>query len=185
MILLVTGGSGCGKSAYAERRVTELAAKGNKAIYYLATMLIFGEEGRKKVERHKELRRGKGMQTLEQTRDVAEAALRIQERDAVILLEDMGNLVANEMFSESGEMTPWETVAEKIIRQVMELSKKVSHLVIVTNNVFEDGIPYEEGTQGYLKALGRVNQVLAEKAREVTEVVAGIPLRRKGSSYGE
>ena len=184
MILLVTGGSGCGKSAYAERRVTELATMENKAIYYLATMQVYGEEGRKKVERHKELRRGKGMQTLEQTRDVAEVASRIQERDAVILLEDMGNLVANEMFSESGEITPWEAVAEKIVTQVTELSGKAAHLVIVTNNVFEDGISYEEGTQAYLKALGRVNQLLAGEAGEVTEVVAGIPLQLKGS-FGE
>lgn len=36
----------------------ELAGKGNK--YYLATMQVFDEEGKKKVARHQKLRKNKG-----------------------------------------------------------------------------------------------------------------------------
>ena len=183
MILLVTGGSGCGKSAYAEKRVMELAAPGRETIYYLATMQVYGEEGRKKVERHHALRLGKGMQTIEQPRDVAEVIPKLSGSACTVLLEDLGNLVANEMFlmAEDGtpKEVPWQRAADKIISQLTKLEKCVSNLVLVTNNVFEDGICYEESTQNYIRALGRVNEALAGRATEAVEVVVGIPLSLK------
>ena len=50
-MLLVTGGSGSGKSEYAEQRILE---SGFSLRYYVATMEVFGEEGRKRVEKHGE-----------------------------------------------------------------------------------------------------------------------------------
>ena len=61
-MILITGGSGSGKSAYGEKRILEA---GEMTRYYIATMEVFGEEGRKKVERHKMLRQGKGFITIE------------------------------------------------------------------------------------------------------------------------
>lgn len=51
MITLVLGGSGSGKSAYAEHL---LDGKTNK--YYIATMQVYDAEGEKKVARHRRLR---------------------------------------------------------------------------------------------------------------------------------
>lgn len=178
MMILIVGGSGCGKSAYAEKRIMELSL-GGEARYYLATMQVYGEEGRAKVQRHVELRKNKGMLTIEQTRDVSEALPKMQKGPKVVLLEDLGNLVANEMFLEDGTVTPWETAAEKIVMQLRQLNSHLDHLVIVSNNVFEDGIEYEEGTRDYLRALGKVNAELAGDATQVVEVVAGIPLMVK------
>lgn len=180
MMVLVTGGSGCGKSAYAEKRIRELAAKDQETIYYLATMQVYGEEGRKKVERHVALRRGKGMLTIEQTRNVADCIPEMAKGPRAVLLEDLGNLVANEMFQDDGSMVSWERVSEKILDQIREIDSVTSSFVIVSNNVFEDGIEYEDGTINYIRALGRLHQELAGKAAEVTEVVAGIPVMIKG-----
>lgn len=55
MMVLIIGGSGSGKSAYAEEYIGRIAGKGNK--YYLATMQFFDEEGKKKVARHQRLRK--------------------------------------------------------------------------------------------------------------------------------
>lgn len=44
-MILITGGSGSGKSAYGEKRILEA---GEMTRYYIATMEVFGEEGRKK-----------------------------------------------------------------------------------------------------------------------------------------
>ena len=52
--------------------------------------------------------------------------------------------------------------------------------MIVTNNVFEDGVIYDAGTMEYLKALGRINAALARLADRVAEVVVGIPVELKG-----
>ena len=84
-------------------------------------------------------------------------------------------MVANEMFS--GEsMENSEVVARKIIQGVEQLRRGVKHLVIVTNNVFEDGIIYDETTMEYIRAMGSVNEKLAAMADEVVEVVVGIPV---------
>ena len=48
------------------------------------------------------------------------------------------------------------------------------------NNVFEDGIVYDTSTMEYLRALGSINVRLAERSDVVVEVIAGIPVARKG-----
>lgn len=212
MITLIMGGSGSGKSAYAEDYALTQAGKSLK--YYIATMQIYDAEGQRKVERHRKLRAGKGFITIEQPTDIAEAGLQIvtvqqsecrqkmnmvkvsgaadeseEKRSASIagdereetqnastaLLECMSNLVANEMFS--GEQMPdVDTVVEEIVQGIASLTSQLSHLVIVSNNVFEDGIEYDETTLRYIEALGRINTRLAEMADHVVEVVVGIPV---------
>ena len=49
----------------------------------------------------------------------------------------------------------------------------------MTNNVFEDGVSYDESTMNYIKAMGIVNRGLAAMAECVVEVVAGIPVAVK------
>ena len=51
--------------------------------------------------------------------------------------------------------------------------------MIVTNNVFEDGINYDATTMEYIRAMGSINEKLALMADEVVEVVVGIPLTIK------
>ena len=60
------------------------------------------------------------------------------------------------------------------------LAQETEELVIVTNNVFEDGIVYDTSTMEYLRALGSINVRLAERSDAVVEVIAGIPVARKG-----
>lgn len=69
MITLVTGGSGSGKSAYAED--VAVSAEGTEK-YYIATMQIYDAEGERKVERHRKLRAGKGFTTIESPRNVGQ-----------------------------------------------------------------------------------------------------------------
>ena len=65
MLAVITGGSGSGKSEYAERVATSLAKRDGLPLYYIATMRPFGEEGKRRVERHRKLRAGKGFETIE------------------------------------------------------------------------------------------------------------------------
>ena len=96
----------------------------------------------------------------------------------VIRKNIMSNLAANEMFSRE-QPVDRETVIAKILQGMEGLRKQADPLVIVTNNVFEDGIAYDSATIEYIEALGRVNERLAAEADEVVEVVAGIPQRIK------
>lgn len=198
MMVLVTGASGSGKSEYAEGVAVKLAGKGN--LYYLATMRVYGEEGARRVERHRKLRAGKGFQTVEcpvnvdeafaQAYDgtISEAEFSAQEcvkSDGkawmpVALLECMSNLVANVMFPETAGDEINANCVENIIHRIRHLKDQTGHLVIVTNQIFEDGIIYEPETMEYIKNLGQINQCLAEMADSVIEVVAGIPILIKG-----
>ena len=208
MITLITGGSGSGKSAYAEKYICHASnEKGCKEKYYIATMQVFDDEGQRKIDRHRRLRAGKGFITIEQPRDIQNAVSKLQSESSLktgrsALLECMSNLVANEMFppvDASGiqaaeaekealdateNMKDYETaqisrVSKKVLKEVSILSENVAELVIVTNNVFEDGVCYDESTMNYIKAMGIVNRGLAAMAESVVEVVAGIPVTVK------
>ncbi len=196
MVYLVTGGSGSGKSAYAESLLSGFEQTDNR--YYIATMQVYGDEGKKRVERHRRLRAGKGFVTVEQTVNIGEALEKkwIEESNeigkkktslqnktlqnraqnaSVALVECVSNLTANEMFDETGQRSEQEVV-NRVISGLKQLSKSVRELVVVTNNVFDDGILYDESTMSYIRALARINIELAKWANAVTEVTAGIPV---------
>lgn len=200
MVVLVTGGSGSGKSAFAEEYLMRLSTQ-TETKYYIATMQPFGEESLAKIRRHQRLRAGKGFTTIEQSRDLTKAAQRIakpsnqfQEEAMTVnrpensvpfirdtaLLECMSNLVANEMFAEN-KIRLRDEVTAQILDGIEALNRQLEHLLIVTNNVFEDGISYEETTAEYIEAMGQVNERLAAMADTVIEVVAGIPVVWKGT----
>lgn len=186
MIHLVIGGSGSGKSEFAENLLEDSQRK-----YYIATMQVYDEEGRKKVARHQRLRAGKGFQTIEQPRDMHKAAETVardwKQIENAALLECMSNLVANEMFggetedsaSRMSEAEREDFLVEKVTEGIQVLAEKLDKLVIVSNNVFEDGISYDPQTMSYIRVLGRVNQELARMADHVTEVVVSIPVKVK------
>ena len=173
MMVLVTGGSGSGKSAYAEETVLRLAKE--KTRYYIATMQVFDDEGEKKIKRHQKLRAGKGFQTIEQPMHIGQAADKIK-KDSVVLIECMSNLVANEMFSpveeeaatstcegdnlqeNSGFKANCNRVMQEVVSGIDKIRENCEHLVIVTNNVFEDGIRYDDSTMAYMKVLGAINR---------------------------
>lgn len=176
MMVLIIGGSGSGKSAYAEEYITALSKDCKK--YYLATMQVFDKEGQEKVKRHRRMRSGRGFFTIEQPVGIEDALLKI-EPESSVLLECISNLTANEMFS-GKIMRTCQEVTKSVVQGIRELSQEVRHLVIVTNNVFEDGTIYDEPTMEYLRAMGRINEKLAAMADKVVEVVAGIPIVIKG-----
>lgn len=181
MMVLVIGGSGSGKSAYAEELACALARKEHTIKYYLATMQASDEEGRRKVERHRALRSGKGFITIEQPVQIADAFLQMGDGKKTVLLECVSNLAANEMFTEV-QTKKEEEVAAGIIRGIEQLKEKVTHLVVVSNNVFEDGVVYDPTVIAYLDALGMINCQITAWADEVIEVVAGIPILIKHGS---
>ena len=60
------------------------------------------------------------------------------------------------------------------------LAGTAAHLVIVTNDIFSDGVTYDPETELYRKILGEVNLEAAAMADYVYEVVCGIPICVKG-----
>ena len=166
MIVLVTGGSGSGKSTWAEKLVASLP---NENRVYIATMQVYDAESVKRVERHRAQRADKGFRTIECEKDLASADI---ADGSIVLLEDLVNLMANEMF-DGGDVS-------RIVPALNILAKKCRHLIMVTNDVFADGIEYAESTQEYIRLLAEINNAAAQIADCVVEVVYSIPVCVKG-----
>ncbi len=170
MIMLVTGGAASGKSEYAEQAAAMLG--GNKI--YLATMRRSDEEDERRVSRHRALRRGKGFLTVERERDLSRCEV---PKQSTVLLECLSNLLSNEMFDERG-VGP-NRAGEEIFAGICKLTEQAKHLVIVSNEIFSDGVPYGETVMQYQQILGELNQRIAGMADRVVEVVCGIPVMLK------
>lgn len=171
MLTFVIGGASCGKSQFAEK-----VACGSTALnrIYVATMQDQSPESKKRIDKHCAARAEKRFVTLEMPLNLSGARIL---PDSVVLVECITNLVANEMFSPGGAGV--DTV-QAVLRGVGVLRTQAKDIVIVSGNVFEDGIEHDPLTQRYANLLGIINRELAARADAVVEVVCGIPLYLKG-----
>lgn len=171
VLYVITGGSGSGKSEYAEDLAVSM---GKLPRIYLATMQIWDDEGKKRVLRHKKQRAQKGFETVERFTELEEyhfqSAADGRDRAGVILLECMSNLAANEFYRQE------EGAFERIAAAIKCLQKQCCDLIIVTNEIFSDGVSYDPESERYIRLLGRINRMLGRNADFLTEVVCGIPV---------
>lgn len=170
MLALVTGGSGSGKSAWAEGLACSLCPRQK---YYLATMRSNGPEAARRIARHRAMRAGKGFQTLECSGGLEGLSL---PPGATVLLEDLSNLCANLLFSPA----PPADCAGTLWRSLSVLAENCGHLIVVSNEVCSDGISYDPGTEAFLSLLGDLDRRLARRSDLTVEVVCGLPLVLKG-----
>ena len=170
MRILLTGGSGCGKSTFAEHLARGLPAPR----YSLATMRPYDAESGVKIARHQRQRVDAGFVTIERAINVGGVDFPAR---GTVLLECMCNLLANEMFDEAGNE---RDVYDTILADILALEQRCDTLIVVTNEVGSDGGGYDAGTARYIETLGRLNRTLANRFDAVAELVCGIPLLLKG-----
>ncbi|WP_297232550.1 bifunctional adenosylcobinamide kinase/adenosylcobinamide-phosphate guanylyltransferase [uncultured Flavonifractor sp.] len=170
MLILVSGGSASGKSEFAESLVT---SSGLERRIYLATMQVWDDESVRRVERHRQMRAGKGFETVECPTALADAPL---PPGCAVLLEDLSNLCANEYFSPDGT----DGTLDRVLSGLRRAADRAELLVVVTNELFSDGMDYDPVTLDYLSVLGELNRRTAALADQVYEVVCGIPVAWKG-----
>ena len=170
MLTLVIGGAASGKSAYAESLTLSLPLPR----YYLATMQVWDEECAKRVEKHRAMRREKQFETIECPVGLDQIIL---PNRGTVLLEDLGNLTANELYDPNGA---GEHTAQAVLHGIELLYKQCAHLIIVGNEVFSGGAEYAGETDLYLKALAQIQNGIAARADAVCRVVCGIPVYYKG-----
>ncbi|MBO6015201.1 MAG: bifunctional adenosylcobinamide kinase/adenosylcobinamide-phosphate guanylyltransferase [Lachnospiraceae bacterium] len=172
------GNRNSGKSDLAEA----LAIKtGDLRRYYLATMKIYDEEGKKRVARHRMQRAGKGFLTIEKEYGILDALEKMEDpMQSTVLLECMSNLVGNEMFENkkrsfvSGADEPdWMGFADEVTLEIMQLADRVHNLIIVSNAYDENGEGYDDETRLYVKLLHTVNERLLGFADRIYDLREG------------
>lgn len=167
MLTLVIGGAGSGKSAFAEA----LVCRRNGKKLYLATMLPHGAEAMTRIEKHRAQRAGRGFETLERGLDLEHAAI---PAGADILLEDLSNLLANEIFDPAGGGV------DAVRRGIEHLISESDNLTVVTNEIFSDGADYDAESLRYMRLLAELNREIAARADLAVELVCGLPNVLKG-----
>ena len=108
------------------------------------------------------------------------SSLHLRQR-GVVLLECVGNLTANELYSPNGAGNRADAFAA-IVEGVETLLPQCAGLVAVSNEVFTGGNRYAEGTEDYLRLLAQVNRALAQRADRVCEIICGLPQYYKGAA---
>ena len=163
MITLIIGIHNSGKSLVAEK-LASLTEDGYRL--YLATMKVMDEEGKKRVQKHRKQRRGKGFVTVEKTMNIAEVLGEIKEpQNTTILLECVSNLAGNEMHDDPCGVKSADTLAGEI----KLLSDGVHNMIIVTNEYdLEEG--YDPDTMRYVEFLHEINDRIISFADRVIDL---------------
>lgn len=171
MMALVTGGASSGKSRLAEALASALGGR----LIYLASMKPYGEEGARRIARHRAQRAGKGFATVECYDGLGPVVAGGQLRGATVLLEDLGNVAANALFSDAGARAGADA-ARQVEAEMDSLAAQCAHLVIVGNEVGSDGCAYAAETQAYQRLIGRMACWAAARCDLVVESCGGCPV---------
>lgn len=169
MFIFLTGGSASGKSGWAEGLAAALHRREGGVLLYLATMSAGDEESRARIARHRRQRAGKGFLTLERPAGLGELTL---PPDATVLLEDVGNLCANELYGPGGGGVPAAAAGLEY------LIPRAKNLVVVGNELSSAGEDWQ-GMADYLEAVARAQILCAARADAAGEVLCGLPLWHK------
>jgi adenosylcobinamide kinase/adenosylcobinamide-phosphate guanylyltransferase len=169
-VILVGGGTRSGKSEYA----LTIARRLGTARLFVATAQPGDEEMRERIRRHREAR-GSDFKTIEEPLAIAEAFRRVEQPDAVVVLDCLTLWLSNLLLlgKEPGE----------ILRHVEEfaevLGRRRVHCVIVTSEVGLGLVPETALGRVFRDITGLAHQRLADLADEVYLGVLGVMLRVK------
>lgn len=172
MIVFLSGGVRSGKSKLAEEILSNLPYT-NKI--YLATSRPIDKEIRYRIDKHRNDRKNKQFTTIEKSENISAVIPGLKANDTV-LLDCLGNLLANEMYSDLSTVFSKKMIlrtVEKIFSDIEMIRKKVHTLVIVSNEIFSDGIKYAEDAEPYLYALAALHIRIAKMSNVVIECVHG------------
>ncbi len=178
MNVLVLGGAASGKSAFAERLACARAERSGAPLVYVATLdPDSGGDTRARIERHRATRAGKGFVTVEwQDTDSLPAV----PENAVVLVEDGGNLTANFLYPPGKPPVPCaeQAAADAIVARLRSLSARCADCIVVSNEISLGGDPPAQSRR-YASVLASVNCQWAAACDAVYAVVAGIALPLK------
>ncbi|WNF37978.1 bifunctional adenosylcobinamide kinase/adenosylcobinamide-phosphate guanylyltransferase [Bacillaceae bacterium IKA-2] len=184
MLIFISGGVRSGKSSFAEKLAYSLVTPSQAKLIYVATSLGGDHEMQMRIERHQIDRINSGYlwETREQPVNL-EKLLPFFANDQIVLIDCLTILVANELFSELGK---WDDpfyvqgIYTRIVNFIDEIGRRGIVTMIVSNELFNDSIDYDEATLIYLKLVAQLHQMLVKKASSAYLVEVGIPLQMKG-----
>ena len=184
-IVYFTGGARSGKSLQAEKYIFD---KEYTQKIYLATSIPFDDEMKARVKKHKE-QRGENWITIEGYSNLIEKISPYAERDGVILLDCLTNMVTNLMITD--RECDWDNIStDEVDRIELEIKDEVESffeyvknqkidVVVVSNELGMGVVPAYPLGRYFRDICGRMNQIAGTYADEAYMAVSGLQLKLK------
>jgi adenosylcobinamide kinase / adenosylcobinamide-phosphate guanylyltransferase len=175
-IVLVTGGSRSGKSAFAQKLAE--SSPGPRA--FIATCPVLDDEMRERIRKHQEARRGRGWDTIEEPLDIRGAITKAHQYSTLIV--DCLTLWINNLLFEaekSGRSISETDIALDCQALITACEQHPGIIICVTNEVGMGIIPENPLARHYRDLAGRCNQIIAEASARVVLLVSGQPIEIK------
>lgn len=182
--LMVTGGARSGKSSFAESKASEIG----DTITYIATSINTDEGMQHRIKKHRSSRPSEWA-TIEMYKNFKQLDENSNFIKSDLILLDCMTLMVSNLLRESEidfEGSTYDDIdnieshifdeVDILINQMDEYDKK---FIVVTNEVGMGVVPDKKSDIIFRDIAGRVNQYLAERAREVYMTVSGIPMKVK------
>ena len=175
-VILITGGSRSGKSAFAQQMAEQI--EGPRL--FVATCPHTDPEMDERIRRHQQDRQGRGWQIAEEPLLLADQLNNCKPGTTVLI--DCLTLWINNLMYEAGEHNQ-EIDEDQVARQAERLGQVAgAHqgtVIMVTNEVGSGIVPDNHMARLYRDLVGRCNQVVARTADQVFLVSCGIPFQIK------
>jgi adenosylcobinamide kinase/adenosylcobinamide-phosphate guanylyltransferase len=182
-LTFILGGARSGKSAYAER----LALDSALPVTYIATARVADRDAEFAARiAHHRARRPASWRLVEADADLP-LALRESDAGEHCILIDCLTLWLATLLCPPGDEC--ETLSDDALAARLDafeaaLAGARGKIIVVSNEIGLGVVPLGAVTRRYVDTLGRLNQRVAATAREVTLMVAGLPLAVKPAPAG-
>jgi adenosylcobinamide kinase/adenosylcobinamide-phosphate guanylyltransferase len=166
-LILIAGGARSGKSRFALARAQAL---GQRRLF-IATAERSDDEMRERIARHR-AERGDGFDTLEEPRALPEALAADRDHD-VVLVDCLTIWISNLLVDGAAA----GAVQERIAALLAALTRRRSHVVMVSNEVGMGLVPDTALGRAFRDLTGQAHQRLAAIADELYLAAIGVLLR--------
>ncbi len=182
-VTLIIGGARSGKSGYAEQQVLNLLAKRMQTnpqtqLHYVATAEPFDDEMKARIALHQE-RRDEQWTNHEVPVELPQALSVFTDND--IVLVDCLTVWLNNVIHYLGENAETNHIQSKLKELTDALAETEGTIICVSTEVGLGIVPMNALTRLYVDHAGWMNQGVAKIAEQVDLVVAGLPMKLKGS----
>ena len=173
-IKLVLGGARSGKSSYAEK----LAVETGFPVTYIATAQVYDDEFKARVQHHKD-RRPASWALVEEPHHLTEALARVASPNQCVIVDCLTLWLAQWICADCNppQNSSWQSERDAFLKRLPNLSGTI---ILVSNEVGMGIVPLGEINRQFQDEQGRLNQTVANIAKTVSFIAAGLPINLKG-----
>ncbi len=172
--IFILGGVRSGKSRFA----LELAGKLSRKVLFIATGEPRDEEMQARIDEHQKAR-PRSWRTLELPTNIGRQ-LESEIGDAqVVIIDCLTLLVANLLGDDPDYMKAEKRVRAEIDGLIAVIDRLNASFIIISNEVGMGLVPENRLGRFYRDVLGKVHQLIAQRASDVYFMAAGIPVKIK------